>query len=215
MTYIKEPMAIEIKSFEIIESIVAENNWHFPSEDPVERNIYKRVIHTSADFDYLENLKISSDFIFEFNRASTRKITVYTDTNMVLAGINKTAFSKLPWTLKCFVADEEVKRLAESLGITRSMAAIQMAAKEPGEKLFVIGNAPTAIFQILESLEAFDHKIVGIIGVPVGFVGAEESKQALYESGLTHITALGKKGGSNVAAAIVNALMYAVTGREA
>lgn len=214
MTYIKKPMAIEVKSFEIIESMIETNRWQIPSRNLTEREIYKRVIHTSADFDYLENLKISDDFVSKFNMATNRNISVFTDTQMVLAGINKTAFSKLPWTMKCFVADEEAKKRAEGSGITRSMAAIQMAAREPGEKLFVIGNAPTAIFQILESLEAFDGKILGVIGVPVGFVGAEESKQALYESALTHITALGKKGGSNVAAAIVNALMYSVVGRE-
>jgi precorrin-8X/cobalt-precorrin-8 methylmutase len=214
MIYNKNPMGIEIKSFEIIEEIISENGWSFGTEDRVEKAIFKRVIHTSADFDYLQNLKIKQGFIEKFQKACTREVTIYTDTNMVLSGINKASFSKCPWQIKCFVSDPRSKELAEALQITRSMAAIKLAIEEPGEKIFVLGNAPTAIFQLLESLVQLGDNLIGVVGVPVGFVGAVESKQALYESEISCITALGRKGGSNIAAAIINALLYETVGRS-
>lgn len=214
MIYEKNPMEIEVRSFEIIEEIIAERGRTFPTDDNVEKAIYKRVIHTSADFDYLDNLKIKPEFIKVFQESCTKKVTIYTDTNMALSGINKTAMRKCPWEIKCFVSSPETKKMAESLGITRSMAAIKMALDEPGEKIFVIGNAPTAIFQLLECVSKTDERLIGVIGVPVGFVGAEESKLALYESELPCIAALGRKGGSNIAAAIVNALLYETVGRD-
>lgn len=213
MNYIKDPMGIENKSFDIIDNIIAENGWVFPNEDPLYKAIYRRVIHTSADFDYLENLKIKPAFVSAFEAAIDKPVTVYTDTNMALSGINKTAFAKLPWTLKCFVSDENAKAMAKEKGITRSMAAIQLALAEPGLKLFVLGNAPTAIFQLLDLDVENNDNVIGVIGVPVGFVGAIESKDALFESAVPCIAALGRKGGSNVAAAIVNALMYHFKGR--
>ena len=210
--YKKDPMGIERESFEIIDGIIAESAKIYPSSNPLIQNIYRRVIHTSADFDYLDNLKVEDDFINAFSQIITSKnsenVTVYTDTNMVLSGINKTAFNQTGWDLKCFVANEDAKAIAKEQGITRSMASIQLALKEPGKKIFVFGNAPTAIFQVLDLQDEFKDSLIGIIGVPVGFVGAEESKLALYNSTIPCITALGRKGGSNVAAAIVNALVY-------
>ncbi|GAU76898.1 precorrin-8X methylmutase [Fusibacter sp. 3D3] len=210
--YKKDPMGIERESFEIIDGIIASASKIYPSGDPLIQNIYRRVIHTSADFDYLDNLKIEDDFITAFSQVianeNSAHVTVYTDTNMVLSGINKTAFNQTGWQLKCFVANEEAQTLAKAQGITRSMASIQLALKEPGKKIFVFGNAPTAIFQVLDLQDEFKESLIGIIGVPVGFVGAEESKLALYNSTIPCITALGRKGGSNVAASIVNALIY-------
>lgn len=210
--YKKDPMGIERESFEIIDDIIAKSAKIYPSGDPLVQNIYRRVIHTSADFDYLDNLKVEDRFLNAFTKAITDKssepVTVYTDTNMVLSGINKAAFNQTGWQLKCFVANDEAKAIAKEQGITRSMASIQLALKEPGKKIFVFGNAPTAIFQVLDLQEDFEESLIGIIGVPVGFVGAEESKLALYNSTIPCITALGRKGGSNVAAAIVNALVY-------
>lgn len=210
MTYIKDPMTIETKSFEIIEAIMAENDWIFPDENS---HIYKRVIHTSADFDYLQNLKIKPEFISRIKSAIQQPLTVYTDTQMVLSGINKSALGKTPWTLKCFVSSPEAHARANQKQITRSMAAIELAMEEPGDKLFVIGNAPTSIFQLLSMQVQVDEAVIGIIGVPVGFVGAVESKQALYESGIPSIVALGRKGGSNIAATIINAILYDTVGR--
>lgn len=215
--YKKDPMGIERESFEIIDRIVAESAKIYPSKDELIQHIYRRVIHTSADFDYLDNLKVEEEFIRAFEKsisALDEKVTVYTDTNMVLSGINKMGFNKTGWTLKCFVSNEEARVLAKEEGITRSMASIKLAMKEPGKKLFVFGNAPTAIFQVLDLQEQFEEDLIGIIGVPVGFVGAEESKLALYNSTIPCITALGRKGGSNVAAAIVNALIYHYKGRQ-
>lgn len=213
LTYIKDPMGIENKSFDIIDEIIAENNWAYPKEDDLTKAIYRRVIHTSADFDYLQNLKIKPEFVKAFEAAVDQPVTLYTDTNMALSGINKTGIGKLPWTLKCFVSDDQAKVMAKEKGITRSMAAIQIALAEPGLKLFVLGNAPTAIFQLLDLDVENNENVIGVIGVPVGFVGAVESKDALYDSQVPCITALGRKGGSNVAAAIVNALVYHFKGR--
>lgn len=214
MSYMKNPMGIETKSFQIIDSLIRESGQTYPSDDLVVQYIYKRVIHTSADFDYLDNLKIHPEFIDRFKEALSSPLTIYTDTNMVKAGINKKALALTPWTLKCFVADEATAQLAKTENITRSMAAIKRALSEPGKKLFVVGNAPTAIFKLLEYDVQTQSDWLGIIGVPVGFVGAAESKEALYQSSLPSITALGRKGGSNVAAAIINALLYQLKGRS-
>jgi len=211
--YIKDPMGIERKSFDIIDDVIAESNRTYPAEDALTKAIYRRVIHTSADFDYLDNLKIDPAFLNAFEGAIEKPLTLYTDTNMALSGINKTAMGKLPWTLKCFVSDERARSIAKAEGITRSMAAIQLALEEPGLKLFVLGNAPTAIFQLLDFHAEANADVIGVIGVPVGFVGAAESKEALFHSSIPCITALGRKGGSNVAAAIVNALVYHFKGR--
>lgn len=213
MSYIKDPMAIERKSFVIIDEVIAENNWKMPVQTNVEKAIFHRVIHTSADFDYLENLKIKQSFIESFEKALMEPVTIYTDTNMVLSGINKSALSKTPWTIKCLVADERAKEIALEEKITRSMAAIQIALASEGKKMFVIGNAPTAIFQLMDLTVEKNPAVLGVVGVPVGFVGAAESKQMLYESAMPTIVALGRKGGSNVAAAIINALMYEFLGR--
>lgn len=214
MSYMKNPMGIEEKSFQIIDSVIRDSGRHYPTDDLLSQYIYKRVIHTSADFDYLDNLKIHPDFISRFKAALDAPLTIYTDTNMVKAGINKRALALTPWSLKCFVADDLTAKIAKEEGITRSMAAIKLALDEPGPKLFVVGNAPTAIFKLLEYDQAIKDHWLGIIGVPVGFVGAAESKEALYHSDIPYITALGRKGGSNVAAAIINALVYQLKGRQ-
>ena len=211
--FIKKPMAIETKSFEIIDDIIKDEGLSYPVEEPLYKAIYQRAIHTSADFDYLDNLKIDADFIRKFEDALTRPVTIYTDTNMALSGINKGAFEKIPWSLECLISHEKTVKLAKEQGITRSMAAVQIALQTPGEKIFVIGNAPTAIFQLLESSKKQLDDVIGVIGIPVGFVGAAESKALLHEHSMPSIVALGRKGGSNVAAAIVNALLYQLVGR--
>lgn len=210
MSYIKDPMKIETTSFEIIEMIMREQKWCFPNHH---HHIYKRVIHTSADFDYLNNLKVNSNFVDAMISAKDRPITLYTDTQMVLSGINKKALAKTKWNLKCFVSTDEAQKLALEKEMTRSMAAIDLALEESGEKIFVIGNAPTALYQLMEHADVTAKGVLGVIGVPVGFVGAAESKQALYESGIPSIVTLGRKGGSNIAATIINAILYDAVGR--
>ncbi|HHH2993308.1 TPA: cobalt-precorrin-8 methylmutase, partial [Citrobacter freundii] len=170
--------------------------------------IIKRVIHTTADFDWLDILWFSSDVLEQFCAALSRSSVIYTDTTMALSGINKTLLAKFGGECRCYISDPRVVRTAKEQGITRSMAAVDIAVKEEGEKLFVFGNAPTALFRLLEH----DVAVSGVVGVPVGFVGAEESKDALTQSKLPAIAALGRKGGSNVAAAIVNAMLYHMQG---
>lgn len=213
MDYIKDPQAIETLSFQMIDTIVNEEHGGYPSEDRLYQAILRRVIHTSADFDYVKNLYFSEDVLAKLSGAFDEPLTIYTDTNMALSGINKAALKALGAEAKCYVAEEATATMAKERQMTRSMAAVLRAVEEPGRKLFVFGNAPTALFQTMECYEAIKDQLVAIIGVPVGFVGAAESKEALKASGISGIAALGRKGGSNVAAAIVNAMMYHKQGK--
>lgn len=210
MSYIKKPENIENRSFEIIQEIIRQDYPDYRFTHPVEEQVIKRCIHTSADFDWLEILKFSSDSVKYLSEALKRGATIYTDTNMALSGINKTRLDQLGCSYKCYVAEPITKDIAQKKGITRSMAAIEQAANEPGEKIFVFGNAPTALFRLLELYKEGRLDPAVVIGVPVGFVGAEESKDALMQTNLPYIAAKGRKGGSNIAAAIVNAVLYSM-----
>ena len=205
MQYIQQPQAIEAKSFDIIGEIIRETRPDYQFASPLHEAIIKRVIHTTADFDWLDILWFSSDVLEQFCAALSRSSVIYTDTTMALSGINKNLLATFGGECRCYISDPRVVREAKAQGITRSMAAVDIAAKEDGDKVFVFGNAPTALFRLLEHKEL---EVGGVIGVPVGFVGAAESKEALSHSGLPGIAALGRKGGSNVAAAIVNAILY-------
>ncbi|AUU93067.1 cobalt-precorrin-8 methylmutase [Phytobacter sp. SCO41] len=204
MDYLQQPQAIEDKSFVIIGDIIRETRPDYRFASPLHEAIIKRVIHTTADFDWLDILWFSPDALESLGRAIRSGCTLYTDTTMALSGINKTLLAKFGGEVKCYISDPRVVRKAKEAGITRSMAAVDLALSEEGEKIFVFGNAPTALFRLLEQ----NAQVRGVVGVPVGFVGAAESKDALVESGLPGIAALGRKGGSNVAAAIVNAFLY-------
>ena len=201
------PMGIEIKSFEIIDS---EMGTHTFNEQ--ELTVVKRTIHTTGDYDYKN--------IVHFNHAPIEKAIesikagchIVTDTKMAYAGINKKALEKIGGSINCFIAEQAVYDIAKEKGITRSMAAMDMAAKG-GVDIFVIGNAPTALFRIGELIKEKKVSPKLIIGVPVGFVGAAESKAYIREFDISSITTYGTKGGSNVAAAIVNALLYMVVER--
>ncbi|MEZ2603216.1 cobalt-precorrin-8 methylmutase [Kluyvera intermedia] len=205
MNYIQQPQAIERKSFEIISDIIAETRPEYRFDSPLHEAIIKRVIHTTADFEWLDILWFAPDALARLTEALSRPCTLYTDTTMALSGINKNLLATFGGECRCYISDPRVVREAKAQGMTRSMAAVDIAVQEAGDKVFVFGNAPTALFRLLE------HKGVevgGVVGVPVGFVGAAESKDALSKSGLPGIAALGRKGGSNVAAAIVNAILY-------
>lgn len=204
MDYLQQPQTIEDKSFVIIGDIIRETRPDYRFASPLHEAIIKRVIHTTADFDWLDILWFSPDALESLGRAIRSGCTLYTDTTMALSGINKTLLAKFGGEVKCYISDPRVVRKAKEAGITRSMAAVDLALSEEGEKIFVFGNAPTALFRLLEQ----NAQVRGVVGVPVGFVGAAESKDALVESGLPGIAALGRKGGSNVAAAIVNAFLY-------
>ncbi|MEZ2586786.1 cobalt-precorrin-8 methylmutase [Kluyvera intermedia] len=205
MNYIQQPQAIERKSYEIISDIIAETRPEYRFDSPLHEAIIKRVIHTTADFEWLDILWFAPDALARLTEALSRPCTLYTDTTMALSGINKNLLATFGGECRCYISDPRVVREAKAQGMTRSMAAVDIAVQEAGDKVFVFGNAPTALFRLLE------HKGVevgGVVGVPVGFVGAAESKDALSKSGLPGIAALGRKGGSNVAAAIVNAILY-------
>ncbi|RCX01707.1 precorrin-8X methylmutase [Kosakonia sp. AG348] len=209
MDYLQQPQAIEAKSFVIIDDIINETRPDYRFASPLHEAVIKRVIHTTADFDWLDILWFSSDALESLCTAIKQGCTLYTDTTMALSGINKTLLAQFGGEVRCYISDPRVVRRAKADGITRSMAAVDLALGEEGGKVFVFGNAPTALFRLLEH----NAPVSGVVGVPVGFVGAAESKEALVASGLPGIAARGRKGGSNVAAAIVNALLYSL--REA
>jgi len=208
MNYIKQPENIEQRSFEIIQEIIEQTRPDYRFHDPLQEKIIKRAIHTSADFDWLDILHFSRDATTQISLALQNGATIYTDTTMALSGINKMRLDKLGCRYACYISDPRVVEIAKQQNITRSMAAVDLAAQEAGEKIFVFGNAPTALFRLLELYDAKQLTPAAVIGVPVGFVGAEESKEALAASNLPHIAALGRKGGSNIAAAIMNAILY-------
>lgn len=207
MDYIKQPQKIEEHSFEIISDIVSNDYPDYQFQNPLEEKIIKRAIHTTADFDWLDILKFSEDSVEVIAEILKNGGTLYTDTTMAMSGINKRVLAQLNCDIRCYIAETNVAASAKEKQITRSMAAVDKALNEGGDKLFIFGNAPTALFRLLENQEELKGK-TAVIGVPVGFVGAAESKQALFESNFPFITALGRKGGSNVAAAIVNAILY-------
>lgn len=210
MEYIKNPMMIEDKSFEIIQGIIDEIRPGYEFKNEIEEKIIKRAIHTTADFEYLDILKISDTVVDILVDALKNKATIFTDTNMALSGINKRKLSALGCEYKCLVADEEVAALAKEKGITRSMAAVEVAAKTEGRKVFVLGNAPTALYKVMEMKNEGSLDLDAVVGVPVGFVGAEESKDELEKTEIPYIISKGRKGGSNLAAAIINAILYSM-----
>lgn len=210
MEYIKNPMMIESKSFEIIQGIIDEIRPDYKFKNEIEEKIIKRAIHTTADFEYLDILKISEEAVEKLVNGLKNKATIYTDTNMALSGINKRKLEALGCKYKCFVSDEEVAKLAKEKGITRSMAAVDVASREEGKKIFVLGNAPTALYKVIEMRNNGQLAVEAVVGVPVGFVGAEESKDELAKTDIPYIISKGRKGGSNLAAAIINAILYSL-----
>lgn len=210
MDYIKNPMKIEDRSFEIIQGIIDEIRPNYKFKSEIEEKIIKRAIHTTADFEYLDILKISENAAEIIKDALENKASIYTDTTMALSGINKRKLDKLGCKYECLVADQKTISKAKEEGITRSMAAVEIAAEDKGRKIFVLGNAPTALFKVIEMVESGELKVDAVIGVPVGFVGAAESKEKLSETKIPYILSEGRKGGSNLAAAIINAILYSI-----
>lgn len=205
MDYIKVPMDIEKRSFEIIGQEMGEHRF-----SDRELQIVKRVIHTTADFQFKDITYIREGAIDSAIALLKKGVTIYTDTNMAASGISKIALKKLNCKVECFVAREDITAIAKERGITRSMAAVEKAVEE-GVEFFVFGNAPTALFKLKELTLEGKAKPKFIVGAPVGFVGAAESKEEIEKLNIPMITMRGRKGGSNIAAAIVNALMYMIT----
>ena len=204
------PMEIENRSMEIIESELR------VELDEDIKPIVKRVIHATADFSFAETMRFTPGIVNLMRNMLKNGATVVTDTNMALAGISKSALNKLSAKALCFVADEDVAKEAKQRGVTRSYVSMERALKIRGPKLLVCGNAPTFLLSLLEiSQENGLPEDTAVVGVPVGFVNVVEAKEKLWQSGLPCIAAMGRRGGSNVAAAIVNALLYGIEGVRA
>ena len=198
-----KPMDIEKRSFEIITELLGDTPLA-PETEPV----IKRVIHTSADFDYVKNLVFSPGAVEIGLNALKGGCDIVTDTQMAKAGINKRVLEKLGGTVHCFMSDEDVALEAKQRGVTRAAVSMERAAALPKKCIFAIGNAPTALIALKELMDAGKLQPALIVGVPVGFVNVVESKELIIASQVPHIVARGRKGGSNVAAAICNALLY-------
>ncbi len=200
------PQEIEKRSMEIIAQELGQ------IQLPPERlDIVKRVIHTSADFDYVRTLHFSEGVVEQALQALQQGATIVTDTNMAATGINKTALAQVGGKVACFMADPDVAQRAKEEGCTRAAACMEKAATLAGPLIFAIGNAPTALVRLDQLVKAGKIKPALVIGVPVGFVNVVEAKELIMASGVPYIVARGRKGGSNVAAAICNALLYKLT----
>lgn len=197
------PGEIEKRSFEIITEELGNVEL-----DPLQAPIIKRAIHTSADFDYLENLYFSDNVVKKIQEAIRNGACIVTDTQMAKSGINKKELAKYGGEVYCFMSDEDVAEIAKINGTTRATASMDKAAKLDKKLIFAIGNAPTALVRLYELVINGNLKPEGIIGVPVGFVNVVEAKELIMELSCPCIVARGRKGGSNIAAAICNALLY-------
>ena len=206
---IMNPMEIEMKSFEIISRELAGRIF-----DAQQEPVIKRVIHTTADFEYADNLCFSEAAMSTAIAAIKEGICIVTDTQMAMAGINKAALKRCGCEIKCFMSDQDVAEKAAEEGITRAVVSMRKAAEIKKPVIFAIGNAPTALMELERLIREKQILPALIIGAPVGFVNVVESKELIMKLNVPYIVARGRKGGSNVAAAIVNALLYLVSPRE-
>lgn len=204
-----KPAEIEARSFSIIAQELGE---HGITLDPVQAPVTMRCIHTTADFEYAQTLHFSENAVRIAKDLLRDGATICTDTNMALTGINKKALADCGGRAFCLMADPEVAAEARERGVTRATVSMERAAevaKQSGERMiFVIGNAPTALIALRQMMDAGIYRPDFVIGVPVGFVHVVEAKEMILETEIPHIVNVGRKGGSNVAAAIVNALLY-------
>lgn len=206
MLEIIKPMDIENRSFAIITELLGDNQ-----PDPETAPVVKRVIHTTADFEYRENLIFSEHAVQKGIEALRQGCHIVTDTHMAMAGINKTVLGRLGGEVHCFMSDPDVAEEAKGRGITRAVVSMERAAALDKPCIFAIGNAPTALIALKDLMDAGKVAPALIIGVPVGFVNVVESKERILGSDVPYIVARGRKGGSNVAAAICNALLYQIS----
>ncbi|CAK7033595.1 precorrin-8X methylmutase [Fusobacterium varium] len=210
--YIKVPQDIEKRSFEIIGEELGDKINKF---DEATLPVIKRVIHTTADFEYADLIEFMNDAINSGKEALKKGCKIYCDTNMIVNGASKMVLSKFNCEAYCLVADSEVAKEAKEKGVTRSIVGMEKAAKDSNTKIFLIGNAPTALYQLKEMIERNEiEKPALVVGVPVGFVGAAESKEAFKSLGIPYITINGRKGGSTVAVSILHGILYQMYQRE-
>ena len=202
------PEEIEKRSFEIITDELRQRGISLPAEQEM---ITKRVIHTSADFDYANTMTYSENAVSIAKELLKNGADIVTDTNMALSGIKKKALAKLGGCAHCFMADEDVASIAKKRGLTRAVVSMEKAANIEKPVIFAVGNAPTALIQLYEMMQERNWRPAFVIGVPVGFVNVEVAKELIMETEVPYIINRGRKGGSNVAAAIFNALLYELT----
>lgn len=204
------PAEIEKRSFEIITEELGDTFL-----DPIQAPVIKRVIHTTADFEYVHTLCFSEDAVEKLQKAIREGACIVTDTQMARSGINKRRLAQYGGEAYCFMSDEDVAATAGKNHTTRAVASMDKAAALGKDVIFAVGNAPTALVRLYELMAEEKIHPKGIIGVPVGFVNVVEAKELILQTDCPHIVARGRKGGSNVAAAICNALLYSMEGKDA
>ena len=181
--------------------------WTGPSEN---LDVVKRVIHTTADFEFQKNLRFTPDAVGKARTALKNGATVVTDTMMAAAGISKKSCAALGVSVVCRMSDPDVAKEAVSRGVTRAVVSMERAVAQTPEAIFAIGNAPTALIRLCELIDEGKACPALVVGVPVGFVNVIESKERLARTDVPSIIAMGRKGGSTVASAILNALLYGI-----
>ena len=204
-----QPREIETRSFEIITEELGDHKFQ-----PGTELIVKRCIHTSADFEYADSLYFSEGAVEQAIEAIKNGASIVTDTQMAKAGINKKALGKFGGEVFCFMSDEDVAEQAKTQGTTRATASMDKAAAMDRPLIFAIGNAPTALVRLYELIQEKKIRPELIIGVPVGFVNVVQSKELIMKTDVPYIVAKGRKGGSNIAACICNALLYMMDDRR-
>ena len=203
-----KPEEIEKRSFAIISEELDHMGIILPKEQEM---VTKRVIHTSADFEYAHTLCYSEHAVEIAKQLLREGADIVTDTNMAWSCVSKRALASMGGETHCFMADPDVAKLAKMRGTTRAVVSMEKAAAIEKPVIFAIGNAPTALLQLDEMIRERNWKPAFVIGVPVGFVNVEIAKEIIMEAGVPYIVNRGRKGGSNVAAAICNALLYELT----
>ncbi len=204
-----KPQEIEARSFAIISEELGEKKL-----DPEKELIIKRCIHTSADFEYADSLCFSEGAVEKAVEAIKRGACIVTDTQMGKSGINKKALARFGGEVYCFMSDEDVAAKAKEKGSTRATVSMDKAAELDRPLIFAIGNAPTALIRLYELITEGTLRPELIIGVPVGFVNVVQSKELIMQTDVPYIVARGRKGGSNIAACICNALLYGIDNRR-
>lgn len=206
MDFIKKPMEIENRSMEIIAPYLAELKL-----DEEATKVYSRIIHAAGDVEYAPIIRLHPEAIAAGKKALQAGCNIYTDVEMVRTGINKRKLASFGGEVFCQVADPRIAAIAKEQGITRSMAAMRDFGEQLNGSIIAIGNAPTALFEVLRMVQEEGLRPALIVGIPVGFVGAADSKEALAQNELVpYVTVEGTKGGSPIAAATINAIMYII-----
>ena len=199
MSYIKNPSSIEEKSFQIIQFVIDQDHPGYEFHEDMEEAIIKRAIHTTGDFDYLYTMKFINHVNERIVDVIQNKGTIIVDSSISLNGINKRVLDQMGVSYRCLINDED---------ITRAMAAVEKATEIEGPKVFAFGGAPTALFHLLDLIKEKKVDVDAIIGVPVGFINVLESKEALLATDLPVMVNEGRKGGSTLVVAIINAIIY-------